>query len=473
MLAAEHVEALARLLGEKAVLTETCDTAPYETGARYERGRAAAVLRPRTTAEVSAGVAYCVRHEIPLIPQSGNTGLVSGSTPDASGHEVILSLDRMTEIFIVDRDNRTLTASAGWRLSEVNSRLHEHTLHFPIDLGADPRLGGMLATNTGGSRFLKYGDVRRNTLGLQVVLADGSGTVLSLSNNLRKNNTGIDWKHLFIGTSGAFGVITECTLNIEPIPRQSATVYLVPRNEAQVMPLLRAMEEALGSDLSAFEGMSADAVRAALDHTPSLRNPFANGHVPPYVVLAEVTRSWEPRKGEQPLDHVLEQVMADIWEQSPDLLADAIFGQPNAMWALRHSLSEGVKHSGRLIAFDLSFRRGDVMAFCASMRTRIPDRFPGLVVCDFGHIGDGGVHFNLVASKGSPAASDPELERRLRDFVFKITVEEFDGSFSAEHGVGRKNQPYYDLYTTQTERDLARGLKDLLSPGWIGAARFG
>ncbi|MDH6230839.1 FAD/FMN-containing dehydrogenase [Mesorhizobium soli] len=468
-----HKQAFLQILGEKGLVEDEHDIATYETGARYDRGKAALVLRPRTTQEVSAVVAYCVRNGIALVPQSGNTGLVSGSTPDASGNEIVLSLDRVTQTFELDLDNRSLKAGAGLRLSEVNRRLEEHGLFFPIDLGADPCLGGMVATNTGGSRFLRYGDVRRNTLGLTVVLGDENGTVLELSSDLRKNNTGVDWKQLFIGTSGAFGIVTECVLNLEKTPRQAATALLVPQSAAHVMPLLRAMEDKLGVYLSAFEGMSGNAVAAALDHVPSLRNPFQGGIVPSYVILAEISRTWAPREGEQGLDAVLENVLAEIWESEEAPLADAFVGPAHETWALRHALSEGVKHSGKLIAFDLSFRRGQIMAFCERMKAEMPSHFPEVTICDFGHIGDGGVHLNLVVPKDCAAASDADYERRLRDWVFRITVEEFGGSFSAEHAIGRKNQAYYDLYTNPEIKRLAQGLKAITSPGRLGTVRFG
>ncbi|CAN7323111.1 FAD-binding oxidoreductase [Pararhizobium sp. LjRoot255] len=469
----KHIAALTGILGDKGLVTEPRDMAAYETGARYDEGRAALVLRPQTTEEVSVAVAYCVKHGIPLIPQSGNTGLVSGSTPDASGAQAVLSLDRMTQRFELDLDNRSLRVDAGFRLSDVNQKLERHGLFFPIDLGADPRLGGMLATNTGGSRFLKYGDVRRNTLGIKAVLADDDGTIVDLTSELRKNNTGIDWKQLFIGTSGSFGIITECVLNLEPLPKQVATAYLVPASGAQVMPLLRAMEDRLGAYLSAFEGMSKNAVAAALDHVPSLKNPFQGGNVPDYVILAEISRTWEPREGEQPLDAVLETVLAEIWESDDAPLADAFVGPAHEMWALRHALSEGVKHSGKLIAFDLSFRRGDIMAFCDRMKEEMPTTFAEVAICDFGHIGDGGVHFNLVVPKDSASASDKDFERRLRDWVFAIAVRDFNGSFSAEHAIGRKNQAYYDLYTQQKIKDMAHGLKVITSPGDLGTVSFG
>ncbi|GAB2177127.1 FAD-binding oxidoreductase [Dongia sp. agr-C8] len=463
---------LRAILGDSGLLTEETDRAPYESGARYDRGTAAFVARPKSTDEVSRTVAICVRHGIALIPQSGNTGVVAGSTPDASGTQAILSLDRLTAPFALDRVNRSVTAGAGLRLSALNQRLAADHLFFPIDLGADPRLGGMIATNTGGSRFLRYGDVRRNTLGLTVVLADRDGTVLALSSGLRKNNTGADWKQLFIGTSGSFGVVTECVLNLEPLPQQTAAALLVPASEQCVPDLLVAMEQALGGYLSAFEGMSKNAMAAALAHAPSLRNPFAGGAVPDFAILAEVSRSWPARGGEQPLSAVLEEVLADLLNRDTPLIADALVGRAEEMWALRHALSEGVRQSGKLFAFDLSFRRGDIMRFSSHMKAELPRRFPGITVCDFGHVGDGGVHFNLVLPKADPRAADPAFEQGLRDFVVAVAVEGFAGSFSAEHAIGRRNQGMYARYTAAELRRLAAQFKASTSPGPLGAVEL-
>lgn len=472
MVEASHIAAMKAILGEKGLLTDPADTVAYETGARYDKGRAAFVARPASTAEVSAVVSYCVKNGIALVPQSGNTGVVSGSTPDDSGRQGVLSLDRLTAPFKFDRVNRTVRTGSGLRLSDLNARLEESGLFFPIDLGADPRLGGMIATNTGGSRFLRYGDVRRNTLGLTVVLADDAGTVLDLSLGLRKNNTGVDWKHLFIGTSGAFGIITECVLNLEPAPRQFATALLVPSSLEQVTTLLIAMEDALGSYLSAFEGMSGNALTAVLDHVPSLRNPFPDGIVPEFVILTEISRSSPPRTGEQPIGAVLEEVLAAIWERDDTPLANAVVGPAQEIWALRHAISEGVKHRGRLIGFDLSFRRGDIMPFIAHMKMEMPKRFEAVTVCDFGHIGDGGVHFNLVIARDDPRLADSDFEAGLRDWVFTVAVEQFGGSFSAEHAIGRKNQSVYDKYTPGKIRELAAGLKVITSPGPLGVVTF-
>jgi FAD/FMN-containing dehydrogenase len=467
-----HISALRELVGEKAVPCDRADMAAYETGARYDRGCAAFVARPSTTEQVAAIVAYCARNRIVLIPQAGNTGLVSGSTPDATGTQGILSLDRLVGTFDLDTVNRSVRVGAGLRLSDVNARLADAGLFFPIDLGADPRIGGMVATNTGGARFLRYGDVRRNTLGIKVVLADEEGTIIDLSSDLRKNNTGVDLKQIFIGTSGVYGVITECVLNLEPVPRQVATALLVPETTAGVPELLTLMEGALGGYLSAFEGMSGNAIRAALDHVPSLRNPFKGGDVPDFVILAEVSRTSMERAGEQALGEVLETVLEDLWETSGGLLADALVGPPHEIWALRHALSEGVKHRGRLIAFDLSFRRGDVMTFLDVMKRDLPKRFPDIAICDFGHIGDGGVHFNLVLAEDDPRLPTDGFEAALRAWVLDVVVGNFGGSFSAEHAIGRKNQVQYDRHTPAEIRRIAGAIKAAISPAEIGVAKY-
>lgn len=468
----KHLDAIAGIVGPKGLLTRPEDMAAYEQGARSDRGCAAFVARPATTSETSQLVAYCVQNAIHLIPQSGNTGLVAGSGPDRTGQQGVLSLDRLTGHIEIDRLNRSARAGAGTTLSDLNSALQAQGLCFPIDLGANPRLGGMLSTNTGGARFLRYGDVRRNTLGLTVVLGDENGTILRLGSGIRKDNTGIDWKQAFIGTSGAFGVITECCLNVEPLARQSATVLLVPAFIGAVPEILLSMETAFGADLTAFESMSGNAIRAALDHVPSLRNPFPRGDFPDFVILAEISRSSLPRSGEPSLDARLEDVLSDMFESDAGYLADALVGPPQDLWALRHAVPEGVKYAGRLVGFDLAFLRGDIFPFLERMKTEVTARHPEATICDFGHVGDGGVHFNLVFPHDDARFDDPQFERHLRQWVYETVVQEFGGSYSAEHAIGRRNQAYYDAYTKPELRRLSRDLKAVLSPGPIGAANL-
>lgn len=472
MIEQRHLDELTRLLRSKGLLTEKGDLTSYETGARYDQGQAAFVARPATTEEVSSVLAYCSRNQIAIVPQSGNTGVVSGSTPDATGTQGVLSLDRLNQLFAVDGGNRSVHIGAGLRLSELNRKLEGEGLFFPVDLGADPGIGGMLATNTGGSRFLRYGDVRKNVLGIKVVLADDEGTILDLSSGLRKNNTGVDWKQLFIGTSGAFGIITECVLSLEPVPLQTATALLVPQSGEHVILLLREMEKRLGSYLSAFEGMSRNAITHALNHVPSLNNPFESAGLPDYLILAEISRSWAPREGEMSLDDVMESVLGEIFELPEAPLADAYPGRPEEIWALRHALSEGVKHAGKLIAFDVAFLRSDIMRFRDYMSVELPKRFADVEICDFGHIGDGGVHFNLVVPRDDPRISDT-FEIEVREWVMAVAVEQFNGSFSAEHAIGRKNQRFYDKYTAQKHKELASAFKAASSPAKLGTVRFG
>jgi FAD/FMN-containing dehydrogenase len=466
-----HVAALRDIVGDRGILSGS-DISSYEQGARFDQGKAAFVLRPGSTAELSEAVAYCVRNSIHLVPQAGNTGVVSASTPDASGTQAILSVDRLNKLIELDRDNRSVRVGAGVLLSDLNAALEPDGLFFPIDLGSNPRIGGMVATNTGGARFLKYGDVRRNVLGLTVVLADSEGTILKCGRGLRKDNTGVDWKQIFIGTSGFFGIVTECILNVERLPQETATALLVPSGSQQVMALLRALEDRFGSDLTAFEGMSGNSIRAALDHVPSLRNPFPKGDVPDYVILLELSRSKPPREGGEPLGAELESALGDIWELDEPLLADAFLGPAQETWALRHAISEGVKIMGVLVAFDLAFRRGDVMAFCDRVKAELPTRFPDVGAYEFGHVADGGIHFNLVARRDSDSARDPQFERNLREWVYDIAVNEYGGSFSAEHGIGRKNQMFYKKYTPEMMRQMAGRLKEILSPGALGTVRL-
>ncbi|CAI2931463.1 FAD-binding oxidoreductase [Aminobacter niigataensis] len=472
MLAADHIDGLGAILGPQGLLSQPADMASYESGARYDGGRAAFVARPASTEAVSQVVAYCVSHSIALVPQSGNTGLVGGSTPDDSGMQGVLSLDRLRSTFELDIDNRSLCVDAGFRLSEINARLEPYGLFFPIDLGADPMAGGMVATNTGGTRFLRFGDVRRNTLGLKLVLGDKSGTVLDCGAGLRKDNSGPDWKQLFIGTGGAFGIVSECTFNLERLPKQTATAYLVPRGGEDALLLLSEMEERAGTYLNAFEGMSGQAIRHALAHAPALRNPFPGGDIPAYVILVELSRSWAPRAGEQSLDAVLEEILADIWELPGGPLLDAFIGAPSEMWALRHALSEGAKSAGNVVGLDLSFRRGEVMRFRERMAVLLAAEFPQVEISDFGHIGDGGVHFNLVVPRSPDGSVDVELAARLRTYVTRIAVEEHDGSYSAEHGLGRRNQHFYDHYTPAKLKQMAAQFRQVTSPGAVGAVHL-
>ena len=274
------------LLGADAVLTEPDDLVRYQEGWRYGRGIALLAVRPATPQQVAATLAACRAAGVAVVPQGANTGLVGASTPDASGRMAVLSLERLNRRLEIDPVNRTARVDGGVLLSALNAALAEHGLMFPIDLGADPSLGGMIATNTGGTRLLKYGDVRHNLLGIEVALADG--TVLEAMNQLRKNNTGLDAKQLFVGTSGVYGVITGAVVQVVPVPGQRAAALVGCASGEAALALLRALERDLADVFTAFEAISGEAMGPVFKHHDQLRNPFGAAPPPTYSVLVEL-----------------------------------------------------------------------------------------------------------------------------------------------------------------------------------------
>lgn len=467
-----HKEYFLSLLGGKSVLLPEDNISGYETGARGDIGKALCVLRPDTTDDVSRIMAYCAKHQIHIIPQSGNTGLVGGSVPDKSGQQAILNLERLNQVFDVDVINQSIHVGAGARLSSVNSTIEQHDLYVPIDLGSDPCIGGMISTNTGGSRFLKYRGMRDHVLGVKAVLADEDGTILDVLCPLHKNNTGLDVKQLFIGTCGVYGIVTEAVIRLSPLPQQSAAALLIPSSADALNTLLSEIEKSCGTYLSAFEGMSGNSIRAALDHCPSLTSPFGQDDIPDYAVLVELSRSWKIRNDEQSLDEVLENVLAELWERDEGLLDNALIGNSDKLWELRHNLSEGVQKSGKLYAFDISFKRGDLMRFRDFISGKLAQEYPELTLCDFGHIGDGAMHCSLVLDRNDPKATDAAYEKALREWVNDRVVFDFNGSYSAEHALGRKVQEAYNKYTPEEIRVLTSAIKKAIAPAGIGAVEL-
>ena len=439
----DKIKKLADALPDLDILVDEHDVVRFNAGVRGETGKAMAVLRPCTSQQLCHAVSYLTDNAIAFMPQGGNTGLVGASIPDESGEQVVISLERLKETFILDIDNRSLQVSAGYRLSEVNEKLADHGLFLPIDLGADPQIGGMIATNTGGGRFLRYGDMRKQVLGLSIVTPSRQAKPVMLGSAVRKSNLGTDWKQLAIGSGSHYGIITEAIVNVEAIPRQQAAALVIPSDSEAVFHLLQKLERMAGPLLSAFEFMSQEAMKAAFAHSPSLRNPFSNNQVPNMALLVELTKPSDQASWESPIDEILQQMLMSIWDSGSASFDDALFGSVEDMWALRHALSEGVRTAGHLYAFDLGFRRQDVLTFHSFMKEELPATFPDIRICDFGHVGDGGLHFNLVAPRDKHS---PAFERALRDWVVKQAVERFDASFSAEHGIGPKNIRYFALY---------------------------
>lgn len=462
----EDVAAFAAIVGGKNVLTEAADLTPFETAARYESGIAAAVVLPRTTAEMSAVMAHAVRRGIAIIPQAGNTGLVGASVPDCSGQQIVVSVARLRHPLEIDRANRSARVGAGVRLSDLNAAAAEFGFVLPIDLGADPMIGGMVATNTGGARFIKHGGMRQHVLGLTAVLPDAKATILTLGGTLRKDNSHLDLRQLLIGSGGALGIVTEAIIDLSRLPRQTAAALIVPKSADHVLDLLEAVEGEVGDLLTAFEGMSHDAMAAAFAHLPNLRNPFPGGKIPDYAVIVELTCTMQNHVVN--LGDILQQCLEAIIIETDSPVEDVLIGDVDSIWRLRNSLTEGLRALGSVIGFDLSFRRGDVFHFVRTAKEQIASAFPTVRICDFGHVADGGVHFNIVVPKGEDS---PAVRQALSELVLGIAIGDFEASFSGEHGLGRSNQQAYDRYVPALVRNYSGRIIDTFAAMRIGAAR--
>lgn len=465
---ADFVAAARTVCGPEFVVEGAAIEPRYLEPARYAAGRAAALLRPATTAQVAALVELAAAHDLTLVPQGAHTGLVRAGTPTDGERHLLLSTDRLRERFELDLLDRTLTVSAGYRLSELNERLAPHGLFFPIDLSADPSVGGMLAHNTGGTRMLRYGDVRANTLALSAVLAEPRGQVLRAGRGLQKDNTGLALQQLFIGSAGALGVITEATLKLHPLPRQRAAALVAPASLDAVFPLYqRVMAGELAGLVSAFEGLSRPALQAALQHRGDPGRLF-DGQLPEYALLIELASELPAERLD--LQALLEQVLEREFESGQVL--DAVLGADEEVWGLRHSISEGLRDWGKVIGFDISLPRRHFMRFRAEGAAWLAEHFPQARVADFGHLGDGGLHFNLAWPHEAPAL-DAAAMARLRAGIYAIVVA-LDGSFSAEHGVGPQIQQAYWQLSDPVCLALAGRIEALLNPRQdLGLTIFG
>lgn len=405
-----------------------------------------------------------------LIPQGANTGLVAaGIAADGSEH-VVLSLRSMNRPPQIDAANRTATVDAGVLLSKLNAAAGEFDLCLPIDLAADPAVGGMIAANAAGARFVRYGDVRRSLLGLEVVLGDANGTVLDLMTPLWKNNTGLDLKQLFVGSSGSLGIITRAVLALQPRPNTTVTALLVPVDETAVIEALLALERYAGAALSAFEGMSRAAMQSAIDEVKSIRDPFAGAALPEFAVLVEL--SGVGQDTEARLLDVLGEALLSLSAGPAPRITSVLVGEPERLWALRHAIPEALRKRGQVVACDIAVARGDWVRLRARLTQVVRERWQTFEVCDFGHVGDGGLHFNLVWPAHLPPAPDGAVEA-VRAQVFAIVTGEFGGAFSAEHGIGPRNAAYYRQYKRTDELALAGSIQGIVCPAGIGRVDFG
>lgn len=455
------VHDLAMLLGPKGMVSES-DMLAFVSHYRGGVGRTPAVAQPRTLEEIRAVVRYCYANDIRLVAQGANTGLVGASAPDTSGGQVLLSLDRMNRIRSVSPEDRLAVVEAGVRLSALNSLCEPENLFCPIDLAADPTLGGMAATNTGGARLIRYGGMREQILGLEYVMMDADATIGGRLDGLRKNNCGPSIDQLLIGSGGELAIITAMAVTLNHCPAKRVCALIELNCETIVPSLILRMEHALGDTLTACEGMSRDAMSAALGHGPALNLPFPPNGVPVYALLIEASTS----RGD-----------FDFQERTTDRLAGALeacfgagitnvsVGDGAAFWALRHRISDALRDEGQVIGHDVSMSRSRLPEFHEVMRAKLDSEWSFLRVCDFGHVADGGDHYNLVwpHSKG-PDGDRTEVINAIRECVYNTVVNDFQGSFSAEHGLGPLNASAYQRLVPASQRRVLGDLKQLFDP---------
>lgn len=439
-------------------LEEPAAVAPYAVDwTRKFAGPCSLVARPRSTDEVARLLAACDRLRIPLVPQGGNTGLVGGSVP--RGGEVVLSLSRMNAIEAYDPASETVQCQAGVVLDDLHAYLAERGRSFAVDLGArgSCQIGGMIATNAGGIKVIRYGHMREQLRGLEVVLTDG--TVVSSLGRLRKNNTGIDVKHLFVGSEGILGVITRAVLQTLPAMGTRQTALLGLADCAGLSALSAYLRERL-SGLSSLEFFLRDSLALVLARQARVRDPFAR----PYA--AYVLLETETAQGEESREPVLAVLAGALAE---GLAADALVAeneeQRQDFWRLRETITESIGKMGLTHKFDVTVPPGSVPDFLARIGA-IADGFPGFMPILYGHLGDGNVHVNMVQGEGLSEPAFRAAEEALARLVYDL-VRKFTGSISAEHGIGMLKRAYLGYSRTPEEIALMRRMKALLDPRGI------
>jgi FAD/FMN-containing dehydrogenase len=451
--------ALLEAVGSSGVLTDEAGMAGYLTDWRGAyTGRAAAVVRPSSVEQVSRVVALCAGAGVPVVPQGGNTGLCGGSIPDGSGRQVVLSLSRMNRVRAVDAADSTITVEAGVALRQVQEAAASAGRLFPLSLGSEGSctIGGNLATNAGGTGVLRYGTMRDLTLGVEVVLPDGR--IWYGLRGLRKDNTGYDLKQLFIGSEGTLGVITAAVLKLFPAVRSRATAWLALPDVGAAADLLGVLRERCGDRLTAFEVMARQSVEFVLRHTGGARDPFGAAH--PWYALVELADPAEARLG-----GLLEAALEDAFERGLALDAVVATGsaQTAALWALREGISEAQNFEGPSLKHDVTVPISRLADFVARTDSALTAAVPGVRIVTYGHVGDGNLHYNLSGPVGMPAEEFRARAGDLARIVYDTTAE-FDGSFSAEHGVGVAKRGALATYKDAVELDLMRGVKGLLDP---------
>ena len=464
------LDQLRATVGAAHVLTEGDLSAWEQDWRKRDRGRALAVVRPGSTAEVAAVVQACIAQRarqplepVSIVPQGGNTGLVMGSTPDHSGRQLVLSLQRMNQVRELDPDNLTLTAEAGCILASVQQQAEAAGYLFPLSLAAEGSctIGGNLGTNAGGTQVLRYGNARDLCLGLEVVTAQGE--VWHGLSGLRKDNTGYDLRNLLLGSEGTLGIITAATLKLYPLPAARLTAWAAVPSLPQALTLLRLAHRHLGAGLTGFELMGQFALSLVDRHLPQLRVPLWRQS--PWCVLLENSDHESQAHAREQFDRLLEAALED------GCVSDAVVAenltQAQQLWQVRESIPLAQVAEGLNIKHDISVPVSRIPDFVAATDALLAQAIPGVRLVNFGHLGDGNLHYNVQAPEAMDAALFlQQHEEQVNHLVFD-SVQAFGGSISAEHGVGSLKLAHLEQHKSPVALSMMRVIKKALDPAGL------
>jgi FAD/FMN-containing dehydrogenase len=454
------LNALRAIVGADHVLHEG-DLSAWELDWRKrEHGKALAVVRPASTEEVAQVVRACAAAAVSIVPQGGNTGMVVGSTPDASGQQVVLSLTRMNRIRSLDAANQTVTVEAGCILQTLQEACEKEGFLFPLSLAAEGSctIGGNLATNAGGTQVVRYGNTRELCLGLEVVTA--AGEVWSGLTGLRKDNTGYDLRHLFIGSEGTLGVITAATMKLYPLPQAMLTAFAsVPSLEAAV-ELLGLAHQRLSAGLTGFEVMGEFALSLVRKHFPQQAIPFDGED--PFCVVLEVSDPDSEAHARGLLEGLLEDALQDGCVLDA-VVAESI-AQARALWHIRESIPLAQAQEGLNIKHDISIAVSRIPDFVRETDAEIAAAFPGARMVNYGHLGDGNLHYNVQAPEGADAEAFLRDQEKPINAIVYAQVDHYNGSISAEHGIGRLKRDKLAEHKSPVALGLMRAIKHALDP---------
>lgn len=457
MSVSDLMQRLHAILGDAGMLTDAGRLAPYLVDHRdLVRGRAPAVLRPSSTEQVMAIMRLASAHRVGIVPQAGNTSYCAGATPDASGEQFVLSLERLDKVRAVDPLDAALSVDAGVILKHAQEAAEAAGLYLPLSLGSEGscRIGGVIGTNAGGLSVLRYGMTRDLVLGLEVVLPDG--TLVNDMKKLRKNNTGYDIRQNFIGAEGSLGVVTGAVLKLIPIPARRATAWVELAPGVPLAEMLALVRRETSDLVSSFEFITARSLALVAGNDGRLKSGSGG------VILVELSSS----SRHLPIGDVLEGAMGEVVEASwaEDVIIAQTEAQRAQMWRIRETIPEGEKHFGGSVKHDISVPLGSTVDFLARGGALVTAYDPALELSVYGHVGDGNLHYNVLVPPGEDRlAFTDRIGRELAPALYDLAVG-MGGTFSAEHGVGRLKRGLLQHYADPGRYRVLRGIKGLFDP---------